>query len=369
MSPYVTAASGVRTLATVAGSSRGSGVPSWRQPYTRRPQRSEYLLISRPISLFDTQKANILMSNDTPPRACLADFGFMTIVLDPGHPLSCSTTLGGGTLAFMSPELLAPQEFGAKKLKPTPEADVYAFGLVIFQVCEHRREHGLGAHITQVLTGESPFRDFGPMGHIFPVIQGMRPPKPNNAPSIGLSDLLWAFVQRCWNGNMKLRPKVDEVVACLSQANANWEGVMPCCVQAVHSAASSSQEMESDLEKYREFDILIVPWYLRSSNCTGRLLEGPQVIGPENTTNPQVAPSLSQPSPPSTSCTELLRVPQVTAPVAKPRVPTSPADELHYPHLDQTHKPPRSRLPQKRWTSFKSLKQRFRRFFGLPPRP
>ena len=151
--------------------------------------------------------------------------------------------------------------------------------------------------------------------------------------------------------------------------NANWEGVMPCCVQAVHSAASSSQEMESDLEKYREFDILIVPWYLRSSNCTGRLLEGPQVIGPENTTNPQVAPSLSQPSPPSTSCTELLRVPQVTAPVAKPRVPTSPADELHYPHLDQTHKPPRSRLPQKRWTSFKSLKQRFRRFFGLPPRP
>lgn len=78
------------------------------------------------------------MSNDTPPRACLADFGFMTMVLDPDHPMSCSAQLEGGTMMFMSPELLAPQKFGVKNSIPTPQSDVYAFGLLIFQVRKKR---------------------------------------------------------------------------------------------------------------------------------------------------------------------------------------------------------------------------------------
>ena len=76
------------------------------------------------------------MSSDTPPRACLADFGFMTVVLDPVQPMSCSAQLEGGTLTFMSPELLMPSMFGMKDSLPTPEGDIYAFGLVTFQVCE-----------------------------------------------------------------------------------------------------------------------------------------------------------------------------------------------------------------------------------------
>ena len=73
------------------------------------------------------------MTNDTPPKACLADFGFMTMVLDPQNPMS-GTTLQGGTLAFMAPELLAPSRFGLKNANPTQEGDIYAFGLVILQV-------------------------------------------------------------------------------------------------------------------------------------------------------------------------------------------------------------------------------------------
>lgn len=74
------------------------------------------------------------MSNDVPPRACLADFGFMTMVLDPDHPMTCSTQLEGGTTMFMPPELLAPQKFCVKNPTPTSRSDVYAFALVIFQV-------------------------------------------------------------------------------------------------------------------------------------------------------------------------------------------------------------------------------------------
>ena len=85
----------------------------------------------QPVLIFDVQQANILVSNNTPPRACLADFGFMTVVLNPAHPTSCSVQVEGGTLTFTSPELLAPSAFDKKNALPTPEADIYAFGLVI----------------------------------------------------------------------------------------------------------------------------------------------------------------------------------------------------------------------------------------------
>jgi len=87
------------------------------------------------------------MSNDTPPRACLADFGFMTVFFDPSQPMSCSAQLEGGTTTFVAPELLAPEHFGMKDSVPTPEADIYAFGLVILQVCERNRGYLLLTYI------------------------------------------------------------------------------------------------------------------------------------------------------------------------------------------------------------------------------
>jgi len=76
------------------------------------------------------------MSNDSPPRACLADFGFTNVVPDPVQPMAYSAQLEGGSMTFMSPELLIPEEFGKKDAVPTSQSDIYAFGLVIFQVRE-----------------------------------------------------------------------------------------------------------------------------------------------------------------------------------------------------------------------------------------
>ena len=81
------------------------------------------------------------MTNDRPPKACLADFGFTTMVSDPQNPMSSSPTLEGGTLTFMAPELLAPSKFGLKSAVPTQEGDIYAFGLVILQVFLLYRRH------------------------------------------------------------------------------------------------------------------------------------------------------------------------------------------------------------------------------------
>ena len=60
----------------------------------------------------------------------------MSVVPDPVQPIAHSAQLEGGKITFMSPELLNPKEFGKKNAVPTPQSDVYAFGLVIFQVSE-----------------------------------------------------------------------------------------------------------------------------------------------------------------------------------------------------------------------------------------
>ena len=163
------------------------------------------------------------MSKDTPPRAC---FGFMTVVFDPKQPVSCSAQLEGGTTTFASPELLAPANFGMKDSVPTQEADIYAFGLVIFQVCEQDRGYLPLTYIAQVLTGEIPFRGVRMGDFALNVIRGVRPTKSDNAPVIGFSYSLWGSIQHCWAGDMKLRPKVGEVVTQLERAAADWDGVM-----------------------------------------------------------------------------------------------------------------------------------------------
>ena len=105
--------------------------------------------------------------------------------------------------------------------------------------------------------GEIPFRGVRHMELGYAVVEGLRPKKPENASTIGFSDSLWGFVQRCWDCDMKLRPKVTEVVKHLEKEATNWKGLMPPCVR-VENVASNSTEMMSDSMKHSEFRILIL---------------------------------------------------------------------------------------------------------------
>ena len=76
------------------------------------------------------------MSNDKTPRARLGGFDFITAALGLDRKLSCSAGIVGGTMWFTSPELMVPTMYDKEYSPTTPEADIYAFGMVIFQVCE-----------------------------------------------------------------------------------------------------------------------------------------------------------------------------------------------------------------------------------------
>jgi len=98
-------------------------------------------------------QANILITSDDPVRACLADFGFMTIVYDDADSPESTSALGGGTTPFMAPELLSPSMFGKTKCQVSKEADVYAFAMVILQVGFRLRRYLVGYSSAELCSG------------------------------------------------------------------------------------------------------------------------------------------------------------------------------------------------------------------------
>jgi len=101
-----------------------------------------------------TGQANILIDKNN--RACLADFGLSTVAYVVPHvsndtndiPLSTEVSrismdskmslmpyVHGGTERWMSPELLEPELFGVAGDRPTKKSDIYALGMVVYEVC------------------------------------------------------------------------------------------------------------------------------------------------------------------------------------------------------------------------------------------
>ena len=91
----------------------------------------------------------MLVTNDTPPNACLSYFNFITIPLDPDLPESydpkvdhsITGTMSSGlhttsTERFKSPEQINPEKFGMSSRAPTQESDIYSFGMATLQVLE-----------------------------------------------------------------------------------------------------------------------------------------------------------------------------------------------------------------------------------------
>ena len=119
-------------------------------------------------------------------------------------------------------------------------------------------------YFLQVLTGDAPFLGVPTSALVYRVVSGgVRPAKPWNAPALGFSDSLWAFTQRCWSGDVESRPGAEEVVTCLGEAVASWDGLMPPCAPAKIVTSDSRGAWHStvylDSSEESEFDIAVPP--------------------------------------------------------------------------------------------------------------
>jgi serine/threonine protein kinase len=113
----------------------------------------------------------------------------------------------------MAPELLSPKKFGNKSAQPTKPADVYAFGMVIYEV----------------LTGFRPFYDkeWQMYEIMYHVLSGGRPTKPDDLEQVGLGDGTWKLVEECWIEEPKGRPTVEKVFTHLTRVAASSTIVGP----------------------------------------------------------------------------------------------------------------------------------------------
>ena len=96
----------------------------------------------------------------------------------------------------MAPELLLPPKFRLDKGIPSKEADIYALGMTVYQV----------------LMGEWPFYPRREGEVILSVISGERPPKPENAEEIGMTEAVWDLIRDCWKEDRTARPTITEVL-------------------------------------------------------------------------------------------------------------------------------------------------------------
>ena len=71
-------------------------------------------------------KSNILIDSNKSAR--IADFGLTSVLRHYSISISMTAPALGGTLQWMAPELFS------EKSSPSKESDIYAFGMVIYEV-------------------------------------------------------------------------------------------------------------------------------------------------------------------------------------------------------------------------------------------
>lgn len=109
----------------------------------------------------------------------------------------------------MSPELIEPDRYGLERAELTPQSDIYAFSMVLWEI----------------FTGRLPFygyrRDATVMSQI---LRGITPRRPAKAAILGLSDEVWAVMELCWQTEWQKRPHIVVVYQRLREAQARREG-------------------------------------------------------------------------------------------------------------------------------------------------
>jgi serine/threonine protein kinase len=93
-----------------------------------------------------------------------------------------SSHIEGGTIPWMSPELLDLGSFNLKKSHPTKESDCYALGMVVYEV----------------LSGRVPFAPSSPAAIILKVHDGQRPSRPQGNGGRLFTDGTWEVLELCW---------------------------------------------------------------------------------------------------------------------------------------------------------------------------
>ncbi|CAB1121477.1 unnamed protein product [Ectocarpus sp. CCAP 1310/34] len=164
----------------------------------------------------DLKPENIAFSGDG--RLKLFDFGLAKIVRRRGGRLSQRYEMTGetGSTRYMCPEV-------AMQLPYNEKADVYSFGLILWEMLSLRR----------------PFEGLNRKEFVQSVIKGGRRPPLQQEWSAALRELM----RRCWDEDMDTRPEFEEVEDTLLQIThreATWGGMLSGATPSTAAPSSFS---------------------------------------------------------------------------------------------------------------------------------
>jgi len=83
---------------------------------------------------------------------------------------------------WMSPELLFPDKFGLQETRSTKASDCYALGMMVYEV----------------LSGQTPFRQYPFFTVVLRILEGERPERPQGAQGARFTDSIWGVLEHCW---------------------------------------------------------------------------------------------------------------------------------------------------------------------------
>lgn len=180
-------------------------------------------------------KANILI--DEAGKPLLADFGLATITSDPRNLLPSSSSVNGGTVRWMSPELIHPQKFGFKKCRLTVASDCYALGMVMYEI----------------ISGHMPFRKIPHHAVILEVSNGARPRRKRC-----FTESLWEMMELCWETQPNARPSIEDVLRRLECISDSQEPPNSPSCSVDEEGWSSSDDKGSTSDSSGMFVILVL---------------------------------------------------------------------------------------------------------------
>jgi len=114
---------------------------------------------SRGVLHRDLKPGNVLLESDESGRVAVSDFGIARL-LGAAREAITAENMFAGTIAYIAPEALRGEN-------PTTDSDVYAFGVILFEMITRSRLYGdlMGFALAQkILAADAPdIRDFRPV--------------------------------------------------------------------------------------------------------------------------------------------------------------------------------------------------------------